>query len=73
MAIITNILWISNERNEKVNNFINELQSSKLYNITLFNSIEESINKIKNIRFEETLIIITGILYIKFLNYFKKI
>ena len=73
MVILSNIIWISfNEKKEKLNKFIIELESSKLYNINLFYLVEESINKIKDIRFEETIIIISGNFYIKFIELFQK-
>jgi hypothetical protein len=53
----SNIIWISsNENNEMINNYLKELKTSNFYKINLFYSIEESINKIKNIKFEETII-----------------
>ena len=69
----SNIIWISsNENNEIINNYLKELEDSKFYKINLFYSIEESINKIKKIKFEETIIIINGNLYIKFIEIFQK-
>ena len=73
MAILSNIIFISSEENkDKINKYIKELESSKLYNINLFYLVEESINKIKDIRFEETIIIISGNFYIKFIELFQK-
>ena len=73
MAIITNIIWIaSNENNKVIFNNLKELESSKFYKTNLFYSIEESINEIKKIRFEETIIIVNGNLYIKFIEIFQK-
>ena len=69
----TNIIWISsNENNEIINNYLKELENSKFYKIKLFYSIKESINKIKNIKFEETIIIVNGNIYIKFIETFQK-
>ena len=69
----TNIIWISsNENNEIIDNYLKELEKSKFYKINLFYSIEESIYKIKKIRFEETIIIVNGDLYIKFIEMFQK-
>ena len=69
----TNIIWISsNENNEIIKNYLKELENSKFYKINLFYSIEESINKIKKIKFEETIIVINGNLYIKFIELFQK-
>ena len=73
MVILTNLIFISSEENKnQINKFIEELESSKFYNINFYNLIEESINKIKTIRFEETIIIISGNLYIKFIELFQK-
>ena len=73
MAIITNIIWIaSNDNNKIIYNYLKELESSKFFKNNLFYSIEESINEIKKIRFEETIIIVNGNLYIKFIEIFQK-
>jgi len=73
MAIITNIIWItSNDNNKIIYNYLKELESSKFCKNNLFYSIEESINEIKKIRFEETIIIVNGNLYIKFIEIFQK-
>ena len=69
----TNIIWVSsNENNEIINNYLKELENSKFYKINLFYSIEEAINKIKNIKFEETIIIVNGNLYKIYRNISKK-
>ena len=69
----SNIIWISsNENNEIINNYLKELKTSNFYKINLFYSIEESINKIKDIKFEETIILISGNLYIQFIEIFQK-
>jgi hypothetical protein len=69
----SNIIWISsNENNEIINNYLKELENSNFYKINLFYSIEESICKIKNIKFEETIIIVNGDLYIQFIEIFQK-
>ena len=71
MTISSNIIWISsNENNEIINKFLKELETSKFYKVHLFNSIEESIKLINKIRFEETIIIVDGNLYIKFVEIF---
>ena len=73
MTIITNIIWIaSNDNNKIIFNYLKELESLKFYKTNLFYSIEESINEIKKIRFEETIIIVNGNLYIKFIEIFQK-
>ena len=52
--------------------YLKKLESSTLFNINQFHSIEDSINKIKKIRFEETIIIINETLYIQFIEEFQK-
>jgi len=73
MVMLTNVIWISSrENNDIVKEYLKELESSKYYKINLYNSIEESLNKIKNIRFEETIIVVDGNIYIKFIEIFQK-
>ena len=72
MVISSNIIWISLNKNIEINKYLKELETSQFYKTHLFNSIEESINKIKKIRFEETIIIINGNLYIQFVETFQK-
>ena len=73
MAFLTNIIWISsNENNVKINKYLKELEASPFYKIYLLFSIEKAINILKNIRFEETIIIINGNLYIQFIEQFQK-
>ena len=73
MVISTNIIWISsNKNNEIINNYLKELQTSNFYNINLLFTIEDSINKIKSFRFEETIIIVDGNIYIKFIEILHK-
>ena len=71
MVISTNIIWISSNKNNEINKFLKDLENLPFYKINIFNSIEESINKIKIIRFEETFIIINGNLYIQFIETFQ--
>ena len=65
MAISTNIIWISSdESNEKIKEYLKELQASPFYKINLLFSIEKAINILKKIKFEETIIIVNGNSYI---------
>ena len=69
MVILSNIIWISsNENNEIINKYLKELENTTFYKTNLYNSIEKSINEIKKIRFEETIIVINDNLYIEFIK-----
>ena len=72
MVISSNIIWISSDKNNEINKYLKQLENLPFYKINIFNSIEESINKIKTIRFEETFIIINGNLFIQFIETFQK-
>ena len=70
------LIWIdSNIHNEKNTNYIKEIQSTFIMNIKLFTNVKESINYIKEIRFESTKVIISGNnlkIYNDFIDIFKK-
>lgn len=71
--MLINIIWISsNKGNTSINAYLNELKDSKYYAINAYNSLEESINKIKNIKFEETIIVVDGNTFIKFIEIFQQ-
>ena len=73
MAEIANIIWIDpNVDNEENNGYLKELQNYKYFKISSFKNIDEAINKIKEIEFEETNIILSGRLYIQFIEKFKE-
>ena len=73
MIATENVIWISsNKNNEIIKNYLKNLQASKFYNINVFYSVEESINNIKKIRFEETKIIVDDNLFIQFIEIFQK-
>jgi len=73
MTVSTNIIWISSkENNDKIKKYLKELEDLKYYKINLIFSIEEVIDRIKTIRFEETIIIVEGNFYIKFIEEFQK-
>ena len=68
-----NIIWISlNKNNTTISEYLKELENSKYYKINIYNSLEESINQIKNIRFEETIIVVDGSIFIKFIEMFQQ-
>ena len=72
MVALPNILWVdSNVDSEENISYIEELKSLGYYKIRSFKEIDESIEYIKTIEFEETIIIVSGSLYIPFINSFK--
>ena len=72
MVALPNILWIdSNIDNEENISYIEELKSLGYYKIKCFKEINSAIEYIKTIEFEETFIIVSGSLYIPFINTFK--
>ena len=73
MVKISHIIWIDpNVDNEENNGYLKELQNYKYFKISCFKNIDEAINKIKKIEFEETNIILSGKLYIQFIEKFKE-
>ena len=73
MVVISNIIWIDqNVDNEENNGYLKELQNYNYFKIKCFKNIDEAINEIKKIEFEETYIILSGKLYITFIEKFKE-
>ena len=73
MVVISNIIWIDpNVDNEENRGYLKDLQSYNYFKIKCFKNIDEAINIIKKIEFEETYMILSGILYIKFIEKFKE-
>lgn len=73
MVVISNIIWIDpNVDNEENRGYLKDLQSYNYFKIKCFKNIDEAINIIKKIEFEETYIILSGRLYIKFIEKFKE-
>ena len=73
MVVLSNIIWIdSNFNNNLISKCITEIETLKYYKIKKFGNIKESIIEIKKIEFEETIIVISGELYINFIEQFKK-
>lgn len=72
MAIISNVIWINPFMDDDENiKFIKELENTEKYlRIRCFKKIEEAIDYIKSIRFEETKIIVNGESYIQFIEKF---
>ena len=73
MVVISNIIWIDqNVDNEENNGYLKELKNYNYFKIKCFKNIDEAINEIKKIEFEETYIILSGKLYITFIEKFKE-
>ena len=73
MVVLPNIIWIDpNIDGDENSAYISELQSLGYFKIKRFKDIYEAIDQIKNIEFEETIIIVSGSLYIPFIQEFKK-
>ena len=72
MVALPNILWVdSNVDDEENTSYIEELKSLGYYKIKCFKEINAAIEHLKTIEFEETIIIVSGSLYIPFINTFK--
>ena len=73
MEASSNIIWIDkNIDNAENSNYLNEFISLG-YKVKTFKNIPEAINEIKKLHFEETFIIVSGSLYIKFILELQKI
>ena len=73
MVVLPNIIWIDpNIDGDENSAYISELQSLGYFKIKRFKDIYEALDQIKNIEFEETIIIVSGSLYIPFIQEFKK-
>ena len=69
---ITTIIFInSNIENEENKKFINELESISYLRIKTFKNVNDAINYMKNILFVKTKVIVSGELYIEFINSFN--
>ena len=72
MVALPHIIWVdSNVDGEENLSYIQELKSLGYYRIKGFKNINESIEHIKTIEFEDTIIIVSGSLYISFIEAFK--
>ena len=73
MAVISYIIWVDTYiEKEKINKYLKEFESLGYYKNKFFRNIEAAIEQIKNIEFEETIIIINEKIYINFIEYFQK-
>ena len=73
MVVISNVIWIDfivdNEENSR---YLEELKTYFFFKVKYFKNVDEAINKIKKIKFEETNIIVSGRLYFEFIEKFKE-
>ena len=71
--IKADVIWIDPEiYNEENTKFVKELNSLYTINIKLFKKVEETINYLKNLKFNEIKIIISGKLYFEFVKSFEE-
>ena len=70
--IIKNVIWID-QNIDNINNtlYAKEIESMNLFNFKTFKNIDEAIIYLKNIKFEETKIIVSGRFYGEFVRAFK--
>ena len=73
MVNISHIIWIdANVNNEENTGYLKELETYSFFKIKCFTNVNEAINKIKKIEFEESYIIVSGRLYSEFIKKFKE-
>ena len=69
----SNIIWIDpNIDNEQNTKYAEEINSMNSFKLKLFKEVEPAINYIKDIKFEETKVIVSGRPYSEFVNKFKE-
>ena len=67
------IIWIDEKiDNEENSNYSKELKSMGLLNLSSYKEIDEAINQMKSLKFQETKVIISGRLYFEFVKKFKE-
>ena len=73
MESLSNIIWIDiNVDNEENSMYVKELELLGNFKINCFKFIENAIESIKKINFEQTFIIVSGKLYKDFIEKFKE-
>ena len=71
MEVISNILWVDSDIEKEENNiYKEELESIWYLKLKYFYNVKEAINYTKKIQFIETKIIVSGQLYIEFIENF---
>jgi hypothetical protein len=73
MEIVTNVIWIDpNIKNEENSGYKTELEKIGNIRLKCFEKVEEAINQLKKIQFEETKIIISGKVFVDFVLLFQE-
>ena len=73
MEIVTNVIWIDpNIKNEENSGYKTELEKIGNIRLKCFEKVEEAINQLKKLQFEETKIIISGKVFIDFVLLFQE-
>lgn len=73
MIIDSIIIWIDpNINSEENKNFLNELKSNGVIKIQCYDNLVEAMDYIKQIKFEETIIIVNWEIYNNFIKLFKE-
>jgi len=73
MEIITNVIWIDpNIKNEENSEYKKKLEKIGNIKLKCFETVKEAINHLKKIKFQETKIIISGKVYIEFVELFQE-
>ena len=69
----TQVIWIDFKiDNQENKNYVNELNKMDMIKLGLFKDVDKAIKYMKMIEFKETKIIVSGILYSKFIQKFKE-
>ena len=71
--IITNVIWIDPEvETEEINQYAKELETNVALKVKLFQNVDDAIEHMKEIKFQETKIIVNGGLYSEFIEKIKE-
>ena len=69
----TNVVWIDpNVNNIQNKEFAEKIEKLSYIKLKLFTKVDEAINYLKSVKFEETIVIVSGRPYSKFVSSFKK-
>ena len=69
----TNVIWIDpNVKNIQNRDFAEKIEELSYIKLKLFTKVDEAINYLKSLKFEETIVIVSGKPYSKFVSSFKK-
>ena len=67
------IIWIDREvYNEENQDYVKEIEKLEYKKLRLFDNVNEAMDYMKSIQFEETKIIVSGALFSEFINVFKE-